>query len=141
VAITGRQGMSRLPLPSLPTNLHHSPIESVDRHCASKKAPGILPHCSVNQPMSTTGLKPIDAMVPIGRRRSWRELIVGDCQTSTSKTAVAIDTIAVTQLVPLLRKPLLFSSLYLSLAVPWVNGFVTTVDMVSFSCLQFVCIF
>ena len=52
------------------------------------KTPGILPRCSVNQPMMI-GINPIDAMVPIGRGQ--RELIIGDRQTG--KTAVAIDTI------------------------------------------------
>ncbi|KAI5995448.1 ATP synthase F1 alpha subunit [Pisolithus albus] len=64
------------------------PIEATERRRASLKAPGILPRRSVNQPMMT-GLKPIDAMVPIGRGQ--RELIIGDRQTG--KTAVAIDTI------------------------------------------------
>ncbi|RXW23052.1 hypothetical protein EST38_g2824 [Candolleomyces aberdarensis] len=64
------------------------PIEASERRRASVKAPGILPRRSVNQPMMT-GLKPIDAMVPIGRGQ--RELIIGDRQTG--KTAVAIDTI------------------------------------------------
>jgi len=52
------------------------------------KAPGIVKRKSVHQPMAT-GLKAIDAMVPIGRGQ--RELIIGDRQTG--KTAVAIDTI------------------------------------------------
>jgi len=64
------------------------PIQAAERRRASLKAPGILPRRSVNQPMMT-GLKPIDAMVPIGRGQ--RELIIGDRQTG--KTAVAIDTI------------------------------------------------
>ena len=64
------------------------PIEAAERRRASVKAPGILPRRSVNQPMMT-GIKPIDAMVPIGRGQ--RELIIGDRQTG--KTAVAIDTI------------------------------------------------
>ena len=64
------------------------PVDSIGRMRASLKAPGILPRHSVNQPMMT-GLKPIDAMVPIGRGQ--RELIIGDRQTG--KTAVAIDTI------------------------------------------------
>lgn len=64
------------------------PIEAAERRRASLKAPGILPRQSVNQPMQT-GIKPIDAMVPIGRGQ--RELIIGDRQTG--KTAVAIDTI------------------------------------------------
>lgn len=63
-------------------------IEAAERRRSSVKAPGILPRRSVNQPMQT-GLKPIDAMVPIGRGQ--RELIIGDRQTG--KTAVALDTI------------------------------------------------
>ena len=64
------------------------PIKATERRRAALKAPGILPRRSVNQPMMT-GIKPIDAMVPIGRGQ--RELIIGDRQTG--KTAVAIDTI------------------------------------------------
>merc|ERR1712227_1130287 len=52
------------------------------------KAPGIIPRQSVSEPMQT-GLKAVDALVPIGRGQ--RELIIGDRQTG--KTAVAIDTI------------------------------------------------
>jgi F-type H+-transporting ATPase subunit alpha len=52
------------------------------------KAPGIVTRKSVNQPVQT-GLKAIDALVPIGRGQ--RELIIGDRQTG--KTALAIDTI------------------------------------------------
>jgi F-type H+-transporting ATPase subunit alpha len=52
------------------------------------KAPGIIPRKSVNEPMAT-GLKAIDALIPIGRGQ--RELIIGDRQTG--KTAVALDAI------------------------------------------------
>jgi F-type H+-transporting ATPase subunit alpha len=52
------------------------------------KAPGIIYRKSVHEPMQT-GIKAIDAMIPIGRGQ--RELIIGDRQTG--KTAVAIDTI------------------------------------------------
>lgn len=52
------------------------------------KAPGIVARKSVDQPMAS-GLKAVDAMVPIGRGQ--RELIIGDRQTG--KTAVAVDTI------------------------------------------------
>jgi F-type H+/Na+-transporting ATPase subunit alpha len=52
------------------------------------KAPGIVARKSVHEPMQT-GLKAIDAMIPIGRGQ--RELIIGDRQTG--KTAIAIDTI------------------------------------------------
>ncbi|NIR61979.1 MAG: F0F1 ATP synthase subunit alpha, partial [Gammaproteobacteria bacterium] len=50
--------------------------------------PGIIPRKSVHEPMAT-GIKAIDAMIPIGRGQ--RELIIGDRQTG--KTAVCIDTI------------------------------------------------
>ena len=53
-----------------------------------KIAPGVIWRKSVDQPVQT-GLKSIDAMVPVGRGQ--RELIIGDRQTG--KTAVAIDTI------------------------------------------------
>ncbi|MCS5712749.1 F0F1 ATP synthase subunit alpha [Candidatus Berkiella aquae] len=59
---------------------HSSPIEKV--------APGVISRQSVNQPIQT-GLKAIDAMVPVGRGQ--RELIIGDRQTG--KTAIAIDAI------------------------------------------------
>ncbi|KAI2463277.1 P-loop containing nucleoside triphosphate hydrolase protein [Annulohypoxylon bovei var. microspora] len=64
------------------------PINTKERRRAQLKAPGILPRQSVNQPVQT-GLKSVDAMVPIGRGQ--RELIIGDRQTG--KTAVALDTI------------------------------------------------
>ncbi|GKZ74922.1 ATP synthase subunit alpha, mitochondrial [Aspergillus niger] len=64
------------------------PIETTERSRAHIKAPGILPRRSVNQPVQT-GLKAIDALVPIGRGQ--RELIIGDRQTG--KTAIALDTI------------------------------------------------
>jgi len=53
-----------------------------------RKAPGVIYRQPVNQPVQT-GLKAIDAMIPIGRGQ--RELIIGDRQTG--KTAIAIDTI------------------------------------------------
>ncbi|KAL9056568.1 MAG: hypothetical protein Q9162_002851 [Coniocarpon cinnabarinum] len=64
------------------------PIKTSEKRRAQLKAPGILPRQSVNQPVQT-GLKPVDAMVPIGRGQ--RELIIGDRQTG--KTAVALDAI------------------------------------------------
>ncbi|KAK3208332.1 hypothetical protein GRF29_77g360747 [Pseudopithomyces chartarum] len=63
------------------------PIKTSEKRRAQLKAPGILPRQSVNQPVQT-GLKSVDAMVPIGRGQ--RELIIGDRQTG--KTAVALDT-------------------------------------------------
>ena len=64
------------------------PIESEGASPIEKVAPGVITRQSVGQPVQT-GLKSIDAMVPIGRGQ--RELIIGDRQTG--KTAVAIDTI------------------------------------------------
>ncbi len=63
------------------------PIESDERRLVEVKAPGIIPRKSVHEPVQT-GLKALDALVPIGRGQ--RELIIGDRQTG--KTAVAIDT-------------------------------------------------
>jgi F-type H+-transporting ATPase subunit alpha len=63
-------------------------IASKDFRQVEIKAPGIVARKSVHEPMQT-GLKAIDAMVPIGRGQ--RELIIGDRQTG--KTAVATDTI------------------------------------------------
>jgi len=64
------------------------PIAATERRVADVKAPGIIPRKSVHEPMAT-GLKAIDAMIPVGRGQ--RELIIGDRQTG--KTAVALDTI------------------------------------------------
>nr|GEV46427.1 ATPase subunit 1, mitochondrial [Tanacetum cinerariifolium] len=59
-----------------------------ERRRVEVKAPGIIEHKSVHEPMQT-GLKAVDSLVPIGRGQ--RELIIGDRQTG--KTAIAIDTI------------------------------------------------
>ena len=64
------------------------PINAKETDVIEKVAPGVIWRKSVAQPVQT-GLKAIDAMVPIGRGQ--RELIIGDRQTG--KTAVAIDTI------------------------------------------------
>ncbi|MBQ2261692.1 MAG: F0F1 ATP synthase subunit alpha [Loktanella sp.] len=64
------------------------PVNTTARAVADSKAPGIIPRKSVHEPMAT-GLKSVDAMIPIGRGQ--RELIIGDRQTG--KTAVALDTI------------------------------------------------
>jgi len=64
------------------------PIESAEQSPIEKVAPGVIERKSVDQPVQT-GLKAIDAMVPVGRGQ--RELIIGDRQTG--KTAVAIDAI------------------------------------------------
>ena len=64
------------------------PIQATERKQVDVKAPGIIPRKSVHEPMAT-GLKAIDALIPIGRGQ--RELIIGDRQTG--KTAIAFDTI------------------------------------------------
>jgi len=63
------------------------PIVAEKRMRVEVKAPGIIPRKSVHEPVQT-GLKALDALVPIGRGQ--RELIIGDRQTG--KTAVALDT-------------------------------------------------
>ena len=63
------------------------PIVHTERRRVDVKAPGILPRKSVHEPMST-GLKAIDALIPIGRGQ--RELIIGDRQTG--KSAIILDT-------------------------------------------------
>ena len=64
------------------------PVNAKMSDVIEKVAPGVIARQSVSQPVQT-GLKAIDAMVPIGRGQ--RELIIGDRQTG--KTAVAVDTI------------------------------------------------
>ena len=64
------------------------PINAKETDVIEKVAPGVIARKSVSQPVQT-GLKSIDAMVPVGRGQ--RELIIGDRQTG--KTAVAIDAI------------------------------------------------
>src|SRR6516225_4186409 len=64
------------------------PLTNVGRARVEVKAPGIVPRRSVHEPVQT-GLKAIDALVPIGRGQ--RELVIGDRQTG--KTALIIDTI------------------------------------------------
>jgi F-type H+-transporting ATPase subunit alpha len=64
------------------------PIAATESSPIEKVAPGVISRQSVSQPLQT-GLKSVDAMVPIGRGQ--RELIIGDRQTG--KTAVAVDAI------------------------------------------------
>ncbi|REJ83896.1 MAG: F0F1 ATP synthase subunit alpha [Acidobacteria bacterium] len=64
------------------------PIESSENYPLERIAPGVIDRQPVTEPVQT-GIKAIDAMIPIGRGQ--RELIIGDRQTG--KTAVAIDTI------------------------------------------------
>jgi len=64
------------------------PIEATEYRFVERKAPGIMARKSVHEPLQT-GIKAIDALVPIGRGQ--RELIIGDRQTG--KTTVAVDTI------------------------------------------------
>ena len=64
------------------------PLADVKMSRVEVKAPGIIPRKSVHEPMQT-GLKAIDALIPIGRGQ--RELVIGDRQTG--KTAVILDAI------------------------------------------------
>lgn len=64
------------------------PIETSETRFVEEKAPGIMDRKSVHEPLAT-GIKAIDALVPIGRGQ--RELIIGDRQTG--KTTVALDAI------------------------------------------------
>ena len=64
------------------------PIEATEYRFVEEKAPGIMARKSVHEPLAT-GIKAIDALVPIGRGQ--RELIIGDRQTG--KTTVALDSI------------------------------------------------
>jgi F-type H+/Na+-transporting ATPase subunit alpha len=64
------------------------PIETTETRPIESPAPGVMDRRSVHEPLQT-GIKAIDALVPIGRGQ--RELIIGDRQTG--KTSVAIDTI------------------------------------------------
>ncbi len=63
-------------------------IQTTETRLIEVRAPGVVERQSVNEPLQT-GLKAIDAMIPIGRGQ--RELIIGDRQTG--KTAIAVDTI------------------------------------------------
>jgi len=64
------------------------PIHSTETRLIEIRAPGVVDRQSVGEPLQT-GLKAIDAMIPVGRGQ--RELIIGDRQTG--KTAIAVDTI------------------------------------------------
>jgi len=64
------------------------PINSTEKRLIEIRAPGVVDRQSVGEPLQT-GLKAIDAMIPVGRGQ--RELIIGDRQTG--KTAIAVDTI------------------------------------------------
>ena len=64
------------------------PIESKEFRAIERYAPGVVDRRSVKEPLQT-GIKSIDAMIPIGRGQ--RELIIGD--RGTGKTAIAVDTI------------------------------------------------
>src|SRR5207245_1420026 len=64
------------------------PIAAQRRNPVERLAPGVIDRRPVKEPLQT-GIKAIDAMIPIGRGQ--RELIIGDRQTG--KTAIALDTI------------------------------------------------
>ncbi|WDL95204.1 F0F1 ATP synthase subunit alpha [Alicyclobacillus sp. ALC3] len=67
---------------------NRGPIETTEFRPIESRAPGVIERKHVAEPMQT-GIKAIDAMIPIGRGQ--RELIIGDRQTG--KTAIALDTI------------------------------------------------
>lgn len=67
---------------------NRGPIETTEFRAIESQAPGVIQRKHVSEPMQT-GIKAIDAMIPIGRGQ--RELIIGDRQTG--KTAIALDTI------------------------------------------------
>src|SRR5438132_950855 len=71
------------------------PIDTTERRRVEVKAPGIIPRKSVHEPVQT-GLKALDALVPVGRGQ--RELIIGDRQTGKS-------AVAYRQMSLLLRRP------------------------------------
>ena len=64
------------------------PVQTAERNPLERIAPGVIARQPVREPLQT-GIKPIDAMIPIGRGQ--RELIIGDRQTG--KTAIILDTI------------------------------------------------
>jgi F-type H+-transporting ATPase subunit alpha len=64
------------------------PVQTTQRNPLERIAPGVIARQPVREPLQT-GIKPIDAMIPIGRGQ--RELIIGDRQTG--KTAIIVDTI------------------------------------------------
>ena len=85
----GRQGPARpRGRRARQSDRRQGPDQGDERRRVDVKAPGIIPRKSVHEPMAT-GLKAIDALIPIGRGQ--RELIIGDRQTG--KTAIALDTI------------------------------------------------
>ncbi|WP_089721587.1 alternate F1F0 ATPase, F1 subunit alpha [Candidatus Entotheonella palauensis] len=67
---------------------HQGPVRTVERRSIEQTAPAIMDRAPVTVPLQT-GLKVVDALIPIGRGQ--RELILGDRQTG--KTAIALDTI------------------------------------------------
>ncbi|MBM3789758.1 MAG: F0F1 ATP synthase subunit alpha [Acidobacteria bacterium] len=67
---------------------NRGPVTTTEYAPIERLAPGVVDRLPVKEPLQT-GLKPIDAMIPIGRGQ--RELIIGDRQTG--KTAIALDTI------------------------------------------------
>lgn len=76
------------------------PLQDVERRLADVKAPGIIPRQSVCESM-LTGIKAIDALVPIGRGQ--RELIIGDRQTG--KSTILVDTMIAQKTINALKDP------------------------------------
>ncbi len=86
--IMNHESRSNAPLPPLKVRGGEGGVMGIQYYPLEKIAPGVMMRESVKEPVQT-GMKAIDAMIPIGRGQ--RELIIGDRQTG--KTALAIDTI------------------------------------------------
>lgn len=84
----GKEILGRVVSPLISVLDGGAPLNFTERVLVEKIAPGVMSREPVNQPMQT-GIKAIDAMIPVGRGQ--RELIIGDRQTG--KTTIAIDTI------------------------------------------------
>jgi len=84
----GRQLLGRIVNPLGKSLDRRGPIETAASHYLGRDAPGIIERAPVDEPLHT-GLKIVDALVPVGRGQ--RELIVGDRQTG--KTTLAVDAI------------------------------------------------
>ena len=84
----GKLLIGRVVNPFRPTGRRFREIKTDKTRPVERKAPGVMERQSVNEPLQT-GIKAIDALVPIGRGQ--RELVIGD--RKTGKTSVAVDTI------------------------------------------------
>jgi len=98
------------------------PLVDVTRMRVEVKAPGIIPRKSVHEPMQT-GLKALDALVPVGRGQ--RELIIGDRQTGVHSKKMARWNIRSWSPPPLRSRPRCSSWRPIP-AAPWANSSATT---------------